>query len=89
MGGQDFTKLRDECIAKGALFEDPNFPAVGARISSPPPKEAVKWMRPTEISKESGKKPEFLIGGESRFSAQQGALGDCWWVLIQKLKLRR
>ncbi|XP_014259622.1 calpain-A isoform X3 [Cimex lectularius] len=72
---QDFTKIRDDLLAKGELFEDPEFLPVDSSIffSKKPPRPFV-WMRPTEISND----PRLFIEGASRFDVQQGELGDCW-----------
>jgi len=73
--GKTFTEIRDECLAKGELFEDPDFPAVDSSIfySRTPPRPFV-WKRPTEFATN----PKLFVGGASRFDVQQGELGDCW-----------
>ena len=45
---QDFYQLRRQCLVKGKLFEDPNFPAVRESIffSGGGPKQKLEWKRP-------------------------------------------
>jgi hypothetical protein len=44
---QDFFKIRDQCLEKGTLFEDPEFPAEDTSIflSKTPPRP-FEWKRP-------------------------------------------
>jgi calpain, invertebrate len=48
---QDFNKIRDDCLARGVLFEDPEFPCTDSSIffSRRPPK-SFEWLRPSVIS---------------------------------------
>lgn len=47
---QDFYKLRDECLAKGTLFEDSDFKADNvALFGSANPKFVAAWKRPKVI----------------------------------------
>ncbi|KAJ8678899.1 hypothetical protein QAD02_014686 [Eretmocerus hayati] len=72
---QDFNQLRQECLATGQLFEDPEFPATDSSISfSRRPDRYVEWRRPMEIADN----PQLFVEGYSRFDVQQGELGDCW-----------
>ena len=45
--GKSFDQLRQECLQKGVLFEDPDFPAVGASLfySQTVPVN-IEWKRP-------------------------------------------
>ncbi|XP_073995003.1 calpain-A-like isoform X9 [Rhodnius prolixus] len=74
-GVQDYNKLRDQCLDRGTLFEDPEFPAIDSSIffSKSPPKP-FEWKRPSEICSD----PQLFVEGASRFDVQQGELGDCW-----------
>uniref|UniRef100_A0A069DWP5 Putative cytosolic ca2+-dependent cysteine protease calpain n=1 Tax=Panstrongylus megistus TaxID=65343 RepID=A0A069DWP5_9HEMI len=74
-GVQDYVKLREQCLDKGILFEDPEFHAVDSSIffSKSPPKP-FEWKRPSEICDD----PQLFVEGASRFDVQQGELGDCW-----------
>lgn len=46
-GGKSFEELRQECLRKGVLFEDPDFPATDSSLffSQKVPVE-IKWKRP-------------------------------------------
>ncbi|XP_070786094.1 calpain-1 catalytic subunit [Enoplosus armatus] len=78
--GQDFERLRAQCLQSGRLFEDSlfacatsslGFDELGPRSSKT---QGVRWMRPTEFCK----RPEFIVDGATRTDICQGALGDCW-----------
>ncbi|XP_064809139.1 calpain-3-like isoform X3 [Oncorhynchus masou masou] len=78
--GQDFTALRQECLAKKSLFEDDTFPAsvesLGYRELGHKSNKVknIVWRRPKEICEN----PQFIVGGASRTDICQGDLGDCW-----------
>ncbi|XP_071961866.1 calpain-9-like isoform X2 [Antedon mediterranea] len=74
---QDYQKLKNECLKKGTLYEDDEFPAIEKNLffSQKPPRPFV-WQRPGEIVDN----PEFFVGGASRFDIEQGMLGDCWFL---------
>ncbi|XP_052869463.1 calpain-B-like [Anopheles cruzii] len=74
---QDFYKLRDECLRRGTLFEDPEFPADDSSLNVAhltSRSSQFKWMRPRELNPGA----VFSSDGFSRFDIQQGLLGDCW-----------
>uniref|UniRef100_A0A8C1EC15 Calpain 9 n=2 Tax=Cyprinus carpio TaxID=7962 RepID=A0A8C1EC15_CYPCA len=73
--GKTYEQLRLECLQKGKLFEDPDFPAVGDSLffSQRVPVN-FEWKRPGEICKD----PKFITGGATRTDICQGQLGDCW-----------
>ncbi|XP_059608759.1 calpain-B isoform X4 [Phlebotomus argentipes] len=72
---QDFHTLRQQCLASGTLFEDPEFPAADSSLQfSRRPDRYVQWLRPMEIADDA----QFFVEGYSRFDVQQGELGDCW-----------
>ncbi|XP_041838766.1 calpain-9 isoform X2 [Melanotaenia boesemani] len=75
MNGKSFEQLRDECLQKGVLFEDPDFPATDSSLffSQSIPVD-IKWKRPREICQN----PKFIEGGADRTDICQGQLGDCW-----------
>uniref|UniRef100_A0A673GFL3 Calpain-9-like n=1 Tax=Sinocyclocheilus rhinocerous TaxID=307959 RepID=A0A673GFL3_9TELE len=70
--GKTFEQLRLECLQKGKLFEDPDFPAVDDSLffSQRVPVN-FEWKRP-------GVNPKFITGGATRTDICQGQLGDCW-----------
>ncbi|KAM5301725.1 calpain-9 isoform 2-T2 [Glossophaga mutica] len=72
---QSFEQLRQECLQKGVLFEDADFPANSSSLFySERPQIPFVWKRPGEIVKN----PEFILGGATRTDICQGELGDCW-----------
>ncbi|XP_068135632.1 calpain-9 [Hyperolius riggenbachi] len=73
--GKTYDQLRQECLQKGSLFEDIDFPANDSSLFySEKPNIPFVWKRPKEIVKD----PEFILGGASRTDVCQGDLGDCW-----------
>ncbi|XP_053668062.1 calpain-A-like [Anopheles marshallii] len=76
----DFHTIRALTLAKGTLFEDPDFPANSFSIyQSNPPQTGVRhieWKRPGEIVD----KPKFVTDGYSRFDVRQGIVGNCWFI---------
>ncbi|XP_067847282.1 calpain-3 [Heptranchias perlo] len=72
-----FQQLKDECLRKGVLFEDEDFPADNSSLfySQALPFK-LEWKRPSEICEN----PKFIIGGASRTDICQGDLGDCWFL---------
>uniref|UniRef100_A0A5F9DW49 Calpain 9 n=1 Tax=Oryctolagus cuniculus TaxID=9986 RepID=A0A5F9DW49_RABIT len=73
--GQSFEQLRQGCLRKGALFEDPDFSANNSSLFySERPPVPFEWKRPGEIVTN----PEFILGGATRTDICQGELGDCW-----------
>ncbi|XP_035255704.1 calpain 2, (m/II) large subunit a [Anguilla anguilla] len=77
---QDFESLRSQCLSRGALFSDPNFPAapesLGFNELGPGSSKTrgIQWKRPGELVSS----PMFIVGGATRTDICQGALGDCW-----------
>uniref|UniRef100_U3JLJ3 Calpain-9 n=1 Tax=Ficedula albicollis TaxID=59894 RepID=U3JLJ3_FICAL len=73
--GKGYEQLKRECLQRGVLFEDPDFPACNSSLffSENPPIPFV-WKRPGDIVKD----PKFILGGATRTDICQGDLGDCW-----------
>lgn len=73
--GKTYEELRQECLRKGILFEDEDFPANDSSLFyTQKPNIPFVWKRPKEIVKD----PEFILGDASRTDVCQGDLGDCW-----------
>ncbi|XP_041729829.2 calpain-9 [Coregonus clupeaformis] len=73
--GKTFEQLRQECLQKKKLFEDPDFPACDSSLYySQSVPITFEWKRPGELCEN----PEFIVGGADRTDICQGALGDCW-----------
>ncbi|KAL5008896.1 hypothetical protein ScPMuIL_014477 [Solemya velum] len=74
-----FDSIRLECLRRGKLFEDKDFPAADQSLYfSRVPPFRFEWKRPREIASYYRAKPNFFSDGASRFDVQQGRLGDCW-----------
>ncbi|XP_008500619.2 calpain-9 [Calypte anna] len=73
--GKVYEELKEECLSKGILFQDIDFPPCNSSLffSEKPPVPFV-WKRPMEIVKD----PKFILGGATRTDICQGDLGDCW-----------
>lgn len=67
---QDYEAIKQQCLARGALFEDRLFSPRSTRQGD------LVWLRPYEITTS----PKFISEGYSRFDVVQGELGDCWLV---------
>lgn len=67
---QDYETIKQECLARGALYEDRLFSPRSTRQGD------YVWLRPYEITES----PKFFSEGVSRFDVVQGELGDCWLV---------
>ncbi|XP_033480986.2 calpain-9 [Epinephelus lanceolatus] len=85
--GKSFEELRQECLQKGVLFEDPDFPATDSSLyySQSVPVQ-IEWKRPKEICDN----PKFIVGSADRTDICQGQLGDCWLLAaIASLTLKK
>ncbi|XP_041959551.1 calpain-9 [Alosa sapidissima] len=73
--GRSFEEIRQDCLRRKVLFEDPDFPAVDSSLfySQSVPIN-FEWKRPKELCKN----PKFILDGASRTDICQGQLGDCW-----------
>ncbi|KAJ1108796.1 hypothetical protein NDU88_006166 [Pleurodeles waltl] len=80
--GQKYQDLKQQCLQKGQLFEDPYFPAsppslgyskLGPRSEMT---QGVAWKRPQEICR----LPQFVSQDMSRTDVCQGILGNCWFL---------
>lgn len=85
--GKSFEELRSECLQRGALFEDPDFPAQDSTLfySQSAPVN-FEWKRPKELCSN----PQFIVGDANRTDICQGQLGDCWLLAaIASLTLKK
>ncbi|XP_064411925.1 calpain-9 [Latimeria chalumnae] len=75
LSGKTYEELKRECLRRGQLFEDPDFPADDSSLFySEKPSVPFTWKRPGEIVSD----PQFIVGGATRTDICQGDLGDCW-----------
>lgn len=78
--GQDYAKLKQECISKGELFKDPLFPPENSSLFFTPSKISeignIVWKRPKEICDA----PKLFVEGANSGDVTQGSLGNCWFV---------
>ncbi|XP_073455456.1 calpain-6 [Aquarana catesbeiana] len=74
---QNFLELKSECVKKGRLFEDPEFPATDESLFySKAPPHSIEWKRPGELCND----PYLFVEGISHHDLHQGQLGNCWFV---------
>lgn len=65
--GQSFEQLRRECLQKGVLFEDPDFPATDSSLFySERPQIPFVWKRPGVSAAGGGGVEGSLLGGGSK-----------------------
>uniref|UniRef100_A0A8C5B989 Calpain 9 n=1 Tax=Gadus morhua TaxID=8049 RepID=A0A8C5B989_GADMO len=90
--GRSFKEIRQDCLQRQVLFEDPDFPADdSALFYSKSPPLAFEWKRPGELCDN----PRFVVGDANRTDICQGQLGDCWLLAatasltLQKKNLAR
>lgn len=75
--GQDYEKLKSECLKTNRLFEDPLFPAMDkSMFYTQKVPTGVKWKRPKEISTKS----VFVANDFDAHDLDQGYLGNCWFI---------
>lgn len=66
--GQDFEALRQDCLASGNLFVDPEFPPDDRSLYfSQGTPAGVEWKRPVHLVEN----PALIEGGASRFDIKQ------------------
>lgn len=72
--GQDYEKLKAECLRSKKLFVDPLFEANDRNMFyTQAPPLGVTWKRPGEITKE----PKFITDIAQASDLDQGYLGNC------------
>lgn len=75
--GQNYSRLKKECLNRGEKFSDPKFPPHDSTLYfSKQPPGVVTWKRPHELVD----KPQLFIEGASAKDVTQGQLGNCWFV---------
>jgi len=76
MASSEFERLRESCLKKGELWQDPEFPAIQTSVfyHQKPPFNFT-WKRPKDLVIEP-----LFISDSPTFDVVQGKLGDCWLV---------
>ncbi|MBN3299307.1 CAN5 protein, partial [Amia calva] len=75
--GQCYHRLKQRCLHRGTLFQDPVFPPSAESLfyrRAPPP--GLTWKRPRDLCKD----PRLFVDGISSRDLHQGSLGNCWMV---------
>lgn len=73
---QKYSSIRSECLSKGILFEDPEFPANNKSIFYSKIDTEIEWKRPKELCKV----PKLVVEGVTCDDLNQGELGNTWFV---------
>ncbi|GAB1600396.1 calpain-5-like [Argonauta hians] len=77
---QDYAKLKQECISKGSLFVDPEFPTQDSSVFFTQEKIArtgsIEWKRPKDLCDS----PKLFVEGAHSGDVTQGIVGNCWFV---------
>ncbi|OQV14025.1 Calpain-B [Hypsibius exemplaris] len=77
VAAKTFAELRADCLQRGVLFEDSDFPAVSSSVFHTQRfMRQFEWKRPHQITPN----PKLIVDGAKRFDMVQGELGDCWLV---------
>lgn len=74
--GQKFDSLKKDCIKKGTLFVDPEFPPNNKSIFYSKVDREIEWKRPKELCKV----PKLVVEGVSSDDLTQGQFGNSWFV---------
>ncbi|BFZ25902.1 hypothetical protein BsWGS_28940 [Bradybaena similaris] len=73
---QSYSSIRKECIKKGVLFEDPEFPATSKSLYFSKVVKDVEWLRPKELCKV----PRLIVDGISCDDLVTGELTNGWFI---------
>ncbi|CEF61728.1 Peptidase C2, calpain, catalytic domain and Peptidase C2, calpain, large subunit, domain III and Peptidase C2, calpain, domain III and Peptidase C2, calpain family-containing protein [Strongyloides ratti] len=74
---QNYEKIKAECIKKGSLFVDIEFPPTNGSLFLDDKKNSdIVWKRPGEIVMN----PQLFVEGAEPNDVTQGILGNCWFV---------
>ncbi|CAH1789673.1 unnamed protein product [Owenia fusiformis] len=73
---QKFSSLKKECLKKGELFVDSEFPPNNKSLFYSKVDNDIEWKRPKELCKV----PKLVVKGVSCDDLSEGELGNCWFV---------
>jgi hypothetical protein len=75
--GQDYEKIKSECLRSGRLFEDDTFPANDSSLYRKNEfAQKIVWKRPYEFLEN----PTFIIDDIVSNDLDQGSIGNCWAI---------
>jgi len=74
--GQKFSSLRKDCLKKGELFQDPEFPPTNKSLFYSKQDKDIEWKRPKELCKV----PKLVVEGVTCDDLNEGELGNTWFV---------
>lgn len=78
--GQNFIKIKSECLKSGKLFEDPLFTPTSRNLYySKQVPQNIKWKRPHEIVSRPDV-AKFIVNKANANDLDQGYLGNCWFI---------
>lgn len=73
---QKYSSIKSNCLKRGELFEDPEFPANSKSLFYSKIDNNVEWKRPKELCKV----PKLVVEGVTNDDLHQGNLGNTWFV---------
>ncbi|XP_041355947.1 calpain-5-like [Gigantopelta aegis] len=73
---QNYANLKQECIKKGQLFEDPEFTASNKSVFFSKVDNDIEWKRPKELCHV----PKLILDGVACENLVQGELGNAWFI---------
>lgn len=75
--GQNYERLRKNCLKKKQLFVDTVFPPTNQSLFLEQGRSSdIVWKRPAELHQD----PHLFVEGASANDVTQGTLGNCWFV---------
>ncbi|KAK2149572.1 hypothetical protein LSH36_446g02083 [Paralvinella palmiformis] len=74
--GQKYGALKKDCLKRGELFKDPEFPPNNKSLFYSKQDRDIEWKRPKELCKV----PKLVVAGVSCDDLNEGELGNTWFV---------
>ncbi|KAL4216640.1 Calpain-6 [Mactra antiquata] len=73
---QKYSSIKSDCLKRGELWEDPEFPANSKSLFFSKIDQEIEWKRPKELCKV----PKLVVEGVTTDDLNQGSIGNCWFV---------
>ncbi|XP_045183793.2 calpain-5-like isoform X2 [Mercenaria mercenaria] len=73
---QKYSSIKSDCLKRGELFEDPEFPANSKSLFFSRVENEIEWKRPKELCKV----PKLVVEGVTTDDLHQGDIGNAWFV---------